>query len=212
MRRSRGFTLVELLVVIAIIGLLAGLLLPAVSRVQAQAKIRQCQANLKDMGTAFNLYNTTYGRFPYKALGGAMKIANLVSCKKTGFSPKQCVCPVDGVAIIDSTGEDFFTNYNDDNVIGGYPKATAMSNGHMSYGSRIAGNTIPTSATNPAATALAAGNDDCRVGHGNVLNVLFLDSHVEQVSDTDTWNNGTNTTSDGQSVNLNVLDQGVELN
>jgi prepilin-type processing-associated H-X9-DG protein/prepilin-type N-terminal cleavage/methylation domain-containing protein len=64
----RAFTLVELLVVIAIMGILAALLLAAVSQVKAKALRIQCAHNLGQLGIGLQAFATDYGGYPL-ALG-----------------------------------------------------------------------------------------------------------------------------------------------
>jgi prepilin-type N-terminal cleavage/methylation domain-containing protein len=59
-RRQRGFTLIELLVVIAIIAILAAILFPVFAQAREAARKTQCLSNVKQLGTATQMYVQDY--------------------------------------------------------------------------------------------------------------------------------------------------------
>lgn len=79
----RGFTLLEMLVVISIIGVLVGLLLPAIQAAREAARREGCANNLKQIGLAMQSYETSHKAFPPGRVG----------CDDTGDEMSIAACP-----------------------------------------------------------------------------------------------------------------------
>jgi prepilin-type N-terminal cleavage/methylation domain-containing protein/prepilin-type processing-associated H-X9-DG protein len=66
-QERRGFTLIELLVLIGIIGVMIGILLPAVQKVRQSAARTQCASNMHNIGLALTTYKDVNGVYPHAA-------------------------------------------------------------------------------------------------------------------------------------------------
>ena len=99
----RSFTLVELLVVIAIIGILAGMLLPAVAAARERARRAACMSNLSQFGKAMVMYSMDNDeKFPTELRklgtdGDYVKTPRLFICKSDSRSAATAVSDQDAV-------------------------------------------------------------------------------------------------------------------
>jgi len=78
-RNKKGFTLIELLIVITIIGILAVALIPRVSQGPAKARDVKRKADINNIATALELYNSDYGSYP---LSGSTFTTSAIVCLK----------------------------------------------------------------------------------------------------------------------------------
>ncbi len=61
---ERGFTLIEMMIVVAIIAILVAILVPNFIRARSQAQTAACEANIKEIATALELYQTDNLKYP----------------------------------------------------------------------------------------------------------------------------------------------------
>lgn len=190
-----AFTLIELLCVIAIIGILAALILPAVSKARAPAKRIQCVSQLRQVGVAFQTFGHDHnGSFPMavpRAAGGSLEFVqnayrvngdfyfgfrHFQSLSNELSTPKPLICPMDTRLPTQS-----FSDLKNENV-SYFVGVDSTPEQPMSV---LSGDRNITSVRASAGTTLlrVTAGEYLRWTeelHQNRGNLLFADAHVEQ--------------------------------
>jgi type II secretion system protein G len=91
-KSERGFTLIEMMIVVAIIAILVAILVPNFMRARAQAQTAACEANLKEIATALELYQTDHQEYP-----NVTSLANVTNTE-ANIGPYLRQTPIDPVA------------------------------------------------------------------------------------------------------------------
>jgi prepilin-type N-terminal cleavage/methylation domain-containing protein/prepilin-type processing-associated H-X9-DG protein len=138
LRAGAAFTLIELLMVIVIIAGLATLLIPAGDRVLHRARAAACMSNLRNLGSALNLYLAEHNNIMPTLVTARDTIGDDPPAIDTALRPytedvKAFSCPADSKKLWEKTG----TSYVWDTLLNGQNAASLDFFGFVKNGNRI---------------------------------------------------------------------------
>lgn len=199
--RCRKFTLIELLVIIAIIAILAAILLPALGKARERAKAIKCAGNLKQVGSAMQMYINTWDGWIYPLRDDWTNGPWWFSRLNDDFINNQEMfhCSSHEDFVFDKYNISYGYNYYGSDAIDGPANGLGLTWGHaeepavkmnmikngssmiMIADAREDGNsTTPNCAILPSTSPTASVASLVSARHNGRANVLWVDAHVSQ--------------------------------